>query len=78
MEMKTSDEEAEDGQITKFEQEEEKERKLPGMTVKGIRHEYKGSRCEYKGSRREYKRSRREYKEKSSHQGRRENSTRRV
>jgi hypothetical protein len=33
MEMETSDEEAEDGQITKFEQEEEKERKLLGMTV---------------------------------------------
>ncbi|KAI0294711.1 hypothetical protein B0F90DRAFT_1820998 [Multifurca ochricompacta] len=31
MEMETSDEEAEDGQITKFEQEEEKERKLLGM-----------------------------------------------
>jgi RNA polymerase-associated protein RTF1 len=33
MEMETSDDEAEDGQITKFEQEEEKERKLLGMTV---------------------------------------------
>jgi hypothetical protein len=33
MEMETSDEEAEDGQITKFEQEEEKERKLFGMTL---------------------------------------------
>jgi len=33
MEMETSDEEAEDGQITKFEQEEEKERKLLGMTL---------------------------------------------
>ena len=33
MEMETSDEEAEDGQITKFEQEEEKERKLLGMAV---------------------------------------------
>jgi hypothetical protein len=33
MEMETSDEEAEDGQITKFEQEEEKERKLLGMRV---------------------------------------------
>jgi RNA polymerase-associated protein RTF1 len=33
MEMETSDEEAEDGQITKFEQEEEKERKLLGMTA---------------------------------------------
>ncbi|KAH9988251.1 hypothetical protein BJV74DRAFT_839646 [Russula compacta] len=32
MEMETSDEEAEDGQITKFEQEEEKERKLLGIT----------------------------------------------
>jgi RNA polymerase-associated protein RTF1 len=32
MEMETSDDEAEDGQITKFEQEEEKERKLLGMT----------------------------------------------
>jgi hypothetical protein len=32
MEMETSDDE-EDGQITKFEQEEEKERKLLGMTV---------------------------------------------
>ena len=31
MEMETSDDEAEDGQITKFEQEEEKERKLFGM-----------------------------------------------
>jgi RNA polymerase-associated protein RTF1 len=31
MEMETSDEEAEDGQITKFEQEEEKERKLLGV-----------------------------------------------
>ena len=31
--METSDEEAEDGQITRFEQEEEKERKLLGMTV---------------------------------------------
>jgi RNA polymerase-associated protein RTF1 len=30
MEMETSDDEAEDGQITKFEQEEEKERKLLG------------------------------------------------
>jgi hypothetical protein len=30
MEMETSDEEAEDGQITKVEQEEEKERKLLG------------------------------------------------
>jgi RNA polymerase-associated protein RTF1 len=33
MEMETSDEEAEDGQITKFEQEEEKERKLLGMAL---------------------------------------------
>jgi RNA polymerase-associated protein RTF1 len=33
MEMETSDEDAEDGQITKFEQEEEKERKLLGMAV---------------------------------------------
>lgn len=33
MEMETSDDEAEDGQITKFEQEEEKERKLLGMTA---------------------------------------------
>lgn len=33
MEMETSDEEAEDGQITKFEQEEEKERKLLGITL---------------------------------------------
>lgn len=33
MEMETSDDEAEDGQITKFEQEEEKERKLLGMTI---------------------------------------------
>jgi hypothetical protein len=33
MEMETSDEEAEDGQITKFEQEEEKERKLLGITA---------------------------------------------
>ena len=32
MEMETSDDEAEDGQITKVEQEEEKERKLFGMT----------------------------------------------
>ncbi len=31
MEMETSDDEAEDGQITKFEQEEEKERKLFGI-----------------------------------------------
>src|SRR5258708_40271240 len=33
MEMETSDEEAEDGQITRFEQEEEQEHKLLGMTV---------------------------------------------
>ncbi len=33
MEMETSDDEAEDGQITKIEQEEEKERKLLGMTA---------------------------------------------
>jgi len=33
MEMETSDDEAEDGQITKFEQEEEKERKLLGMKL---------------------------------------------
>ena len=33
MEMETSDEEAEDGQITKLDQEEEKERKLLGKTV---------------------------------------------
>jgi RNA polymerase-associated protein RTF1 len=33
MEMETSDDEAEDGQITKFEQEEEKERKLLGRTA---------------------------------------------
>ena len=33
MEMETSDEEAEDGQITKFEQEEEKERKLLGVAL---------------------------------------------
>ena len=31
MEMETSDDEAEDGQITKYEQEEEKERKIFGM-----------------------------------------------
>lgn len=31
MEMETDDDEAEDGQITKFEQEEEKERKIFGM-----------------------------------------------
>ena len=33
MEMETSDDEAEDGQITKLDQEEEKERKLLGKTV---------------------------------------------
>jgi RNA polymerase-associated protein RTF1 len=33
MEMETSDDEAEDGQITKFEQDEEKERTLLGMAV---------------------------------------------
>jgi hypothetical protein len=33
MEMETSDEEAEDGQISKLDQEEEKERKLLGKTV---------------------------------------------
>ena len=33
MEMETSDDEAEDGQITKLDQEEEKERKLLGKTT---------------------------------------------
>jgi hypothetical protein len=33
MEMETSDDEAEDGQITKLDQEEEKERKLLGKTA---------------------------------------------